>query len=189
MDVRSFGNKLFICKNKQKKKNLPPQKKKNTKQKTKQKKNKKPFLPLTHLSMMGHGHGPQLCNELNDKFMSTNQSNLSLFLTKTQMNAMGHVNYLKIVRVSYNMFLLWVTSIWCSVQCLQSDLRVGMSDVQEWTEPGGGYLVERWVRGCAARIGYFFGRSGLPMAPFSFENWFWYRSHLWKMHNFQWFFP
>ena len=36
----------------------------------------------------------------------------------------------------------------------------------------GGYLVERWVRGCAAQIGCFFGLSGLPMAPFLFENWF-----------------
>ena len=31
---------------------------------------------------------------------------------------------------------------------------------------GGGYLMERWVRGCAAQIGCFFGRSGLTMAPF-----------------------
>ena len=31
---------------------------------------------------------------------------------------------------------------------------------------GGGYLVERWVRGCAAQIGCFFGLSGLPMALF-----------------------
>ena len=31
---------------------------------------------------------------------------------------------------------------------------------------GGGYLVERWVRGSAAQIGFFFGLSGLPMAPF-----------------------
>ena len=30
----------------------------------------------------------------------------------------------------------------------------------------GGYLMERWVRGCAAQIGCFFGLSGLPMAPF-----------------------
>ena len=26
--------------------------------------------------------------------------------------------------------------------------------------------MERWVRGCAAQIGCFFGRSGLPMALF-----------------------
>ena len=32
--------------------------------------------------------------------------------------------------------------------------------------PGGGYLVERWVRGCAAQIGFFFGLSGFPMALF-----------------------
>ena len=31
---------------------------------------------------------------------------------------------------------------------------------------GGGYLVERWVRGCAAQIGCFFDLSGLAMAPF-----------------------
>ena len=37
---------------------------------------------------------------------------------------------------------------------------------------GGGHLVERWVRGCAAQMGCFFGLSGLPMAPFLFENWF-----------------
>ena len=37
---------------------------------------------------------------------------------------------------------------------------------------GGGYLVERWVRGCAAQIGCFFGLSGFTMAPFLFENWF-----------------
>ena len=36
----------------------------------------------------------------------------------------------------------------------------------------GGYLVERWVRGCAAQIGCFFGLSGFAMAPFLFENWF-----------------
>ena len=56
--------------------------------------------------------------------------------------------------------------------------------------PGaGGYLVERWVRGCAAQIGCFFGISGLPMAPFLFENWFRYRSRFCKMHNFRWIFP
>ena len=36
--------------------------------------------------------------------------------------------------------------------------------------PGGGYLVERWVRGCAAQIGCFFELSGFAMAPFLFEN-------------------
>ena len=45
---------------------------------------------------------------------------------------------------------------------------------------GGGYLVERWVQRCAAQIGCFFGLSGLPMAPFLFENWFRYRSHFAK---------
>ena len=30
----------------------------------------------------------------------------------------------------------------------------------------GGYLVERWVRGCATQIGCFFGLSGFAMAPF-----------------------
>ena len=49
----------------------------------------------------------------------------------------------------------------------------------------GGYLVERWIRGCAAQIGCFFGLSGLPMAPFLFDNWFRYRSHFCKIHNFQ----
>ena len=53
----------------------------------------------------------------------------------------------------------------------------------------GGYLVERWVRGCAAQIGCFFGLSGFAMAPFLFENWFWYRSRFCKMHNFRWIFP
>ena len=32
--------------------------------------------------------------------------------------------------------------------------------------PRGRGLVERWVRGCAAQIGCFFGLSGLPLAPF-----------------------
>ena len=54
---------------------------------------------------------------------------------------------------------------------------------------GGGYLVERWVRGCAAQIGCFFGLSGFAMAPFLFENWFLYRSHFCKMHNFRWICP
>ena len=45
---------------------------------------------------------------------------------------------------------------------------------------GGGYLVERWVRGCAAQIGCLFGLSGLPMATLLFENWFRYRSHFCK---------
>ena len=53
----------------------------------------------------------------------------------------------------------------------------------------GGYLVERWVRGCVAQIRCFFGLSGFPMAPFLFENWFRYRSHFCKMHNFRWIFP
>ena len=56
-----------------------------------------------------------------------------------------------------------------------------------WTEirGGGGYLVERWVRGCAAQIGCFFGLSGFVMAPFLFKNWFRYRSRFCKMHNFR----
>ena len=33
---------------------------------------------------------------------------------------------------------------------------------------GGGYLVERWVRGCAVQMECLFGLSGLPMAPFCF---------------------
>ena len=45
----------------------------------------------------------------------------------------------------------------------------------------GGYLVERWERGYAAQIGYLFGLTCLPMAPFLFENWFRYRSHFCKM--------
>ena len=49
----------------------------------------------------------------------------------------------------------------------------------------GGYLVERWVRGCVAQIGCFFGLSGFAMAPFLFENWFRYRSRFCKMHNFR----
>ena len=32
--------------------------------------------------------------------------------------------------------------------------------------PGGGYLVEKWVRGCAAQIGCFFGLSGFFNGPF-----------------------
>ena len=39
-----------------------------------------------------------------------------------------------------------------------------------------GVLVERWVRGCAAQIECPFGLSGLPVAPFLFENWFRCRS-------------
>ena len=54
---------------------------------------------------------------------------------------------------------------------------------------GGGDLVERWVRGCAAHIGCFFGRSGLSMAPFLFEKWFRYRSRFCKMLNFRFIFP
>ena len=57
------------------------------------------------------------------------------------------------------------------------------------TRGGGGYLVERWVWGCAAQIGCFFGLSSFPMAPFLFENWFRYRLHFCKMHNFRWIFP
>ena len=39
-----------------------------------------------------------------------------------------HLHYwlpfvIKIVQLSYNMFLLWVTSIWRGEQCLQSDLK------------------------------------------------------------------
>ena len=50
--------------------------------------------------------------------------------------------------------------------------------------PGRGYLVERWVQGCAAQIGCLFGLSGLPMVPFLFENWFRFRSRFYKMLNF-----
>ena len=45
------------------------------------------------------------------------------------------------------------------------------------TKPGG-YLVERWVRGCVAQIGCFFGLSGFAMAHFLFENWFRYIGHV-----------
>ena len=59
----------------------------------------------------------------------------------------------------------------------------------KWALSPEGYLVERWVRGCAAQIGCFFGLSGLAMAPFLFENWFRYRSRFCKMHNFRWICP
>ena len=52
-----------------------------------------------------------------------------------------------------------------------------------WKHPGG-YLVERWVWGCTAQIGYLFGLSGLPMAPSLFENCFRYRTPYCKMLNF-----
>ena len=35
----------------------------------------------------------------------------------------------------------------------------------------GGYLVERWVQGCAAQIQCLFGLSGLPMVPFLLGKW------------------
>ena len=54
---------------------------------------------------------------------------------------------------------------------------------------GGGVLSGKVGRGCAAQIGCFFGLSGFAMAPFLFENWFWYRSRFCKMHNFRWIFP
>ena len=44
-------------------------------------------------------------------------------------------------------------------------------NIQKEVATPGGYLVEMWVRGCAAQIGCFFGLSGLPVAPFLFENW------------------
>ena len=53
----------------------------------------------------------------------------------------------------------------------------------------GGIIVERWVQECAAQMGRIFGLSGLPMAPFLFENWFRYRSRFCKMLNFRWIFP
>ena len=60
---------------------------------------------------------------------------------------------------------------------------------QDQCPGGGGYLVERWVQGCAAQIRCFVGLSGLPVAPFLFENWFRYRSYFCKMYNFQLIFP
>ena len=47
-----------------------------------------------------------------------------------------------------------------------------------------GVLIGKVGTGCEAQIGCFFGLSGLPMAPFLFENWFRYRSRFCKMHNF-----
>ena len=58
----------------------------------------------------------------------------------------------------------------------------------KWILVAGGYLVERWIRGCAAQIGCFFGLSGFAMAPFLFENWFWYKSRFFQIHNFRWIF-
>ena len=52
-----------------------------------------------------------------------------------------------------------------------------------------GYLVERWVRGCAAQIGCFSASQVYQWPLFLFETWFRYRSRLCKMHNFQWIFP
>ena len=36
-------------------------------------------------------------------------------------------------------------------------------------DPGGGYSVERWVRGCAAQIGCIFSPTGFSMTPFYFK--------------------
>ena len=35
---------------------------------------------------------------------------------------------------------------------------------------GGGYSVERWVRGCAAQIGCIFSLTGFSMTPFYFKT-------------------
>ena len=35
---------------------------------------------------------------------------------------------------------------------------------------GGGYSVERWVRGCAAQIGCIFSPTGFSMTPFYFKT-------------------
>ena len=50
-----------------------------------------------------------------------------------------HLHYwlpfvIKIVQLSYNMFLLWVTSIWTWWTMSAKWFKVGMSDMQEWTE-------------------------------------------------------
>ena len=54
---------------------------------------------------------------------------------------------------------------------------------------GVGVLSGKVGTGMCGQIGCFFGLSGFPMAPFWFENWFRYRSHFCKMHNFRWIFP
>ena len=79
-----------------------------------------------------------------------------------------------------NNFMLEYVFSACMLSTLSDDLSILFLCM-----PGGGYLVERWVRGCAAQIGCFFGLSGFAMATFLFENWFRYRSRFCKMHNFR----
>ena len=50
---------------------------------------------------------------------------------------------------------------------------------------GGGVLSGKVGTGMCGDIGCFFGPSGLPTAPFLFENWFRYRSCFCKMLKFR----
>ena len=51
-------------------------------------------------------------------------------------------------------------------------------------ESSGGVLSGKVGTGMCGPDRRLFGLSGLPMAPFLFENWFGYRSHFCKIHNF-----
>ena len=52
------------------------------------------------------------------------------------------------------------------------NLRLKLTHNIENSSPrgGGGYSVERWVRGCAAQIGCIFSPTGFSMTPFYFKT-------------------
>ena len=110
-------------------------------------------------------------------------------------NCTSNQNWACLCALSKSSTLFWKI-IKASKSKLSEKLNNGWKWVGHWWVlsycsgvPGRGYLVERWVRGCVAQIGCFFGLSGFPMAPFLFENWFRYRLRFCKMHNFRWIFP
>ena len=60
-----------------------------------------------------------------------------------------------------------------------------MQIVRLMAPPGGGVLSGKVGMGMCGPDRVLFGLSGFPMAPFLFENWFRYRSHFCKIHNFR----
>ena len=137
--------------------------------------------------------------------LMTNSVTSTMTVMMDQMNGNAHpYAAMKTIHcVIGHRLVVWCADVWVVCVCrgcvcvcfayISEDLDMTTHRHTNDSKPSGpipeGYIVERWVRGCAAQIGCLFVLSGLPMAPFLFENWFRYRSRFCKIHNFQWSFP
>ena len=101
-------------------------------------------------------------------------------------SSMGQTKILQLSRNSLNTNLMQGHSDSSMSPCSLLEITKHKTKLNTSWMSFGGYLVERWVQGCAAHIGRHFQLLRFTYGPFFIWNWFRYRYRFCKMLNFRW---